>query len=247
MIASVSCPGSVVPGREFAGRTAVITGASSGIGEAIALELAGRGAALAAASRNRSALQACPDRGFEADLSTDAGLEAWIEDLVSNLPAVDLLIHAAGVIVPARMDAARIEDLDLQYRLNVRAPYRITQALLPAVACQPRTGGFCELERRAPRRLRTSGQYAATKAALAAIADSLRDEVNSGRHPCPYGLPRPHRQPHAEAAPSEPKSRPWQPGRLAQPSDIAHAVVQALLLPRTAEITEIAIRPMLKD
>lgn len=244
MIASVSCPGAVGPGREFAGRTAVITGASSGIGEAIALELAGRGAALAAASRNRSALQQLPCRSFEADLSTDTGLEAWIEDLALHLPAVDILIHAAGVIVPARMDAARIEDLDLQYRLNVRAPYRITQALLPRLRAS--RGQVVFVNSSAARRPGADvGQYAATKAALAAIADSLRDEVN------PDGIrvltvypgrtaSRMQKQLH------EAEGRDWQPGRLAQPSDIAHAVVQALLLPRTAEITEIAIRPMLK-
>lgn len=245
MIASVSYPGTVVPGREFAGRTAVITGASSGIGEAIALELAGRGAALAAASRNRSAFQGLQYRAFAADLSTDAGLETWIEDLVSNLPAVDLLIHAAGVIVPARMDSARIQDLDLQYRLNVRTPYRLTQALLPKLRAS--RGQIVFVNSSAARRAGSGvGQYAATKAALAAIADSLRDEVN------PDGVRVLTVYPGRTASPMQKRlyqaeERPWQPERLAQPSDIAHAVVQALLLPRTAEITEIAIRPMLKD
>ena len=245
MTAGISYPLATVPGREFAGRTAVITGASSGIGEAIAIELSGRGAALAAASRDRSTLGALPCRAFEADLATDAGLEAWIEDLVVHLPVVDLLIHAAGIIVPARMDAARIEDFDLQYRLNVRAPYRITQALLPKLRAA--RGQVVFVNSSAARRPAGGfGQYAATKAALAAVADSLRDEVN------PDGIRVLTVYPGRTASPMQERlykaeERPWQPARLAQPADIAQTIVQALLLPRTAEITEISIRPMLKD
>ena len=244
---SAAPPAPVVPGNEFAGRTAVITGASSGIGEAIARELAGRGAALTTASRNASALASLPPCGtrvFEADLSTDAGLEAWIADL-TRLSAVDVLVHAAGVIVPARMDSARLEDFDLQYRVNLRAPYRITQALLPLLRANRGQVVFVSSSaaRRAPGGV---GQYAATKAGLTAIADSLRDEVNADGirvitvYPGRTASPMQERLHRAE-------SRPWEPSRLAQPSDIAHAIIQALLLPRTAEITEIAIRPMQKD
>jgi NADP-dependent 3-hydroxy acid dehydrogenase YdfG len=244
----VSLPETVVPGREFAGRTVVITGASSGIGEAIAIELARRGAALAAASRSQAALAAlpCPEmRAFEADLSTETGVQAWIENLQSNLSAVDVLIHAAGVIVPARMESAHIEDFDLQYRVNVRAPYRITQALLPLL--RKSRGQVVFINSSAARRAGAGvGQYSATKAALTAVADSLREEVN------PDGVRVISVYPGRTASPMQERLhksevRPWQPGRLAQPADIAHTVVQALLLPRTAEITEIAIRPMLKD
>jgi len=78
------------------------------------------------------------------------------------------------------------------------------------------------------------------------VADSLRDEVN------PDGVRVISLYPGRTASPMQQRLhqaevRPWQPDRLAQPADMAHAVVQALLLPRTAEITEIAIRPMLKD
>ena len=88
-------------------------------------------------------------------------------------------------------------------------------------------------------------QYAATKAALKAMADSLREEVNPdgvrvlsifvGRTATPM-----------QAALHEAEGKEYRPERLLQPEDIASTIVHALCMPRTAEITEVDIRPMQK-
>ncbi len=89
-----------------------------------------------------------------------------------------------------------------------------------------------------------AGQYAATKHALRAIADSLREEVNS------EGLRVLSVFPGRTATPMQEtmhaiEGKEYLPERLQQPEDVAAVVVNALLLPRTAEVTEIRMRPLI--
>jgi NAD(P)-dependent dehydrogenase (short-subunit alcohol dehydrogenase family) len=231
----------------LAGRVAVITGAREGIGRAVAQALGSHGATVYAASRSAARLELAgiPElQAFEADFTDDSSVEAWIERLSVAPGGLDFLIHSAGSYINAPVDQARIEDFDSQYRVNVRSPYRITQALLPRLkasrgqivfvnssACQGGREGL--------------SQYAATKAALRAMADCLRQELNS------FGIRVLSIYPGRTATPLQERLHrdqglPWQPSRLAQPQDIADAIVQSLLLPETAEITDVFIRSMAK-
>jgi NADP-dependent 3-hydroxy acid dehydrogenase YdfG len=90
-----------------------------------------------------------------------------------------------------------------------------------------------------------AGQYAATKHALKAVADSLRAEVNDD------GLRVLSVYPGRTASPMQVlvhqfEGRECYPERLLQPEDVATAVINALSLPRTAEVTDLHIRPLLK-
>src|SRR5688572_24515658 len=116
---------------ELSTRVAVVTGASGGIGSAIARALAERGADVRAVGRRLAALDALGDgvRPYPLDLTDDAALMA----LVAQLDRVDILVHCAGELRQAAVADGPLEDLDLQYRVNLRAPYRLTQALLPAL------------------------------------------------------------------------------------------------------------------
>ena len=90
------------------------------------------------------------------------------------------------------------------------------------------------------------GLFAATQHALRAMADSLRDEVNGDGvrvltvYPGRTATPR-------QASIFELEGRPYAPDRLLQPEDIATMIVASLKLPRTAEVTNLTIRPMLKS
>jgi NADP-dependent 3-hydroxy acid dehydrogenase YdfG len=89
------------------------------------------------------------------------------------------------------------------------------------------------------------GQYAATQHGLKAIADSLREEVN------PYGIRVLSIYPGRTATPlqkrlHEAEGKLYRPEALLQPSDIASVVIHSLALPKTAEVTDIHIRPMIK-
>jgi NAD(P)-dependent dehydrogenase (short-subunit alcohol dehydrogenase family) len=228
---------------DLAGRVAVVTGASRGIGAAIARLLAERGADVRAVGRRLVALDALGDgvRPYRVDLTDDAAVTA----LAAELGHIDILVHSAGELRHAAVADAPLEDLDLQYRVNLRAPYRLTQALLPALRTSEGEVVFINSSVYPAARAGTS-QYAATKYGLAAVADALRDELNTDGIRVLSVFPGRTATP-MQARLHEAEGRPYQPERLLQPEDVAAAVLGALELPRTAEVTDLRIRPFLKS
>jgi NADP-dependent 3-hydroxy acid dehydrogenase YdfG len=235
------------------GQLALVTGASQGIGRAIALALAGEGVALMIVGRRPEPLAAVAGqaraRGSTAedrplDLVNDDDRERLVAEIGARPAGLDILVHCAGTIARANIADATIEDFDRQYSANVRAPFALTQALLPSLR---RAGGqvvFVNSTAGLVARANAS-QFAATQHATRAVADALRDEVNgegirvttifAGRTATPR-QERIHRW----------EGKPYHPDTLLQPDDIAAMVVAALGLPRTAEVTELTIRSMAK-
>ena len=158
---------------------------------------------------------------------------------------MDILIHCAGVIHQDKLERARIEDFDQQYATNVRAPYVLTQHLLPFLIARRGQIVFINSSVGLLTRRPEVGQYSATKHALKAIADSLREEVNpKGIRVLTVYLGR-TATPMQEALFRQ-EGKTYCPEVLMQPEDVAFVVVQALILPSTAELTDISIRPMVK-
>ena len=237
----------------LAGRIAVVTGASSGIGRAIAIALSKEGAELCAIGRNRTALaetaSVASDHSrvvsFEMDLERGGDFEPLLEHLEGE-GNLDILVHCAGVMQPGRMESARIEDFDSQYAVNVRAPYLLTQRLMPFLVAAHGQIVFINSSVALSVKHADLGQYSATKHALKAIADSVREELNpqgvrvlsvyAGRTATPL-----------QEARFREEKRAYHPERLLQPEDVASVVLHALLLPLTAEVTDISIRPMCKS
>lgn len=236
----------------FSGQYAVVTGASSGIGRAIALELAERGAALCVVGRDRGRLEAAARTAADAsgasvtvcqqDL-TQAGAAAAIAERVrEETGQIDVLVHSAGTITNAPVRSAPPDEWDDQFETNVRAPFLLTQALLPITCTGQGDIVFVNssiVEHAKP----GTGPYAATKHALKGLADSLREEVNS------KGVRVLSIFPGQTATPMqkqlyEAKGQAYHPERLLQPEDVASMIADTLTLPRTAEVTEINIRPM---
>ncbi len=235
------------------GHVAVVTGASSGIGRAIALALSRQGVQLCLIGRNpvtlaetvAAAEQHSKVTSFQIDLTNPEKLEPLVRHLEANVRRVDILIHGAGVIHQGVMEQARIEDLDLQYATNVRAPYVLTQHLLPLLTTARGQIVFINSSAGLTAKRPEVGQYSATKHALKAIADSLREEVNSkGIRVLTLYLGR-TATPMQEAL-SRQEGKVYHPEKLLQAEDVASVVVHALMLPPTAEITDISMRPMIK-
>jgi NADP-dependent 3-hydroxy acid dehydrogenase YdfG len=235
----------------FQDHVAVITGASSGIGKAIALALAAKGATLCLVGRSVERLEhvaglarqgGSQARSYPADLSRDDHISELCGTLRRDARDIDVLVHSAGTISMGHLRHAPVEEFDRQYRVNVRAPFTLTQQLLPMLIS--RRGQIVFINSSAGIDARSGvGQYAATKHALRAMTDSLRDEVNPdgvrvlsvflGRTASPM-----------QAAIHHVEGRAYDPDRLVQPQDVAAMVISALSLPRTAEVTNISIRPM---
>lgn len=233
-------------------QVAVVTGASSGIGAAFVHALAAQGARVCLVGRRLDALEgvsttaagASPHPCYGADLCVDEDIEAVASAILRDHGGIDILVHSAGAWEPATPALVSAERLDALYRTNVRAPTLLTAALLPAL--RTRQGQVVFVNSSAGLAARAeAGHYAATKHALKAFADSLCDEVNSAGvrvlsiYPGRTATPMQARVHAAEG-------RPYQPGLLVQPEDVAAMAVHALALPRRAEVTDIMIRPARK-
>jgi NADP-dependent 3-hydroxy acid dehydrogenase YdfG len=237
----------------LSGQVALVTGASSGIGRAIAVGLAAEGASLCLVGRRLDALNSVAKSARAdgrtathcADLALDRDIEALAARVRDDFGRVDILVHSAGVISLGTVESAPVEDLDRHHQINVRAPYLLTQMLLPLLRSHQGQVVFVNSSAAVSARAKV-GQYAASKAALKALADSLRDEVN------PDGIRVLSIFPGRTASPMqravhEMLGEEYQPERLLQPADVAAAVLTALCMPRSAEVTEINVRPLAKS
>ena len=223
---------------------AVITGASSGIGKAMALCLAAEGVKTCLLGRKLETLDKIAELSrksapqvlcYQIDLTVDKDVRKISDLIQQDVGHVDMLIHSAGVISFGRLESAPIEDFDRQYRTNVRAPYVLTQALLPML--RTRRGQIVFINSSAGLNASASaGQYAATKHALKAVADSFRHEVNAEGLRVLSIYPGRTASPMQEAV-FKMEGREYHPEILLQPKDIATVVINTLSLPRSAEVT----------
>jgi NAD(P)-dependent dehydrogenase (short-subunit alcohol dehydrogenase family) len=223
-------------------QVALITGASGGIGSAIARALAGEGVRLFLVGRDLEKLTVAGE-SFRADLTDDAQLRATAARVREVLGGVDILVHSIGLFRAGPIETSPVEDLDAQYRVNLRVPYLLTQELLPSLIERQGQVVFINSGAGSHPARGSWGAYSATKHGLRALADSLRDEVNrKGVRVLTVFPGRTATAMQEEVHRFE--GRPYDPSRFLQPEDVAASVVQALRLPRTAELTDLHIRPM---
>jgi len=179
-----------------------------------------------------------------ADLTNDHDIEKLALFATNDLRGPHILVHCAGFYSRGTLNEASIAEFDRLFHANVRGPYLLTQALLPALISLRGQIVFIN----SPQGLSASagvGQFGATQHAMKAFADSLRDEVNPSGVRVLSVYPGRTATPRMDAIYREAKSR-YEPEVLLQPDDIAAVVLNALSLARTAEVTNIMIRPMLK-
>ena len=122
---------------------ALVTGAGRGLGRAVALSLAKRGLALGLIGRNSPGLRETAAMTQElsqrqslelvADFADAASLEAAAQRALAELGPPDVVVHNAGSVVRASIDQTSVADWDLQQGTNLRAPFVLTRALLPAM------------------------------------------------------------------------------------------------------------------
>jgi uncharacterized protein len=163
----------------------IVTGASSGIGRAIAIEFGRRGARLALASRNQTALDevaaSINAQGGSAlviptDVTAPGAVEQMAKDAIRELGGIDILVNNAGVGMQAPIADAPSADVEALFALNVLAAASAIRAVVPTMRAQ-RSGMIINISSIAGRIVVPRiGYYSASKFALTAIGDALRME-----------------------------------------------------------------------
>jgi len=182
---------------------------------------------------------------FPADLPKEEEIRSLVVRFEKDFGLVNILVLCGGAILHGLLEKASLSDFDLMYRSNVRGHYLMIPTMLPLL--RKSKGQIVFINSSAGLRSSAAGgQFAATQHAFRSIADSLRDEVNA------LGIRVLSVYPGRTATPRianlfEKEGRAYQPDLLMQPEDVAEMVTHSLRLPRTAEVTDISIRPTQKS
>jgi NADP-dependent 3-hydroxy acid dehydrogenase YdfG len=202
---------------------AIVTGASSGIGEATALALAEAGAKVMLAARRKDRLgnvkKKIEDNGGEALLiQTNMSVRAQVETLVAQTKKkwgrVDILVNNAGVMLLSFMDKLKVEEWEQMVDINIKGALYGIAAALPMMREQ-RSGHIINISSDADRKVFPgSAVYSATKAAVTLLSEGLRFELAREKMPI-----------------------------FMKPADVAAAVLFALTQPAHVDVHNIFVRP----
>jgi NADP-dependent 3-hydroxy acid dehydrogenase YdfG len=247
--------------EELQGTVALVTGASSGIGEATAVALASRGAAVALVARRRERLETLAgeiDSGgrralvINADVSESEQAQAAVEQTVAELGRLDTLINNAGVMLLGPAVDAPLEEWQRMLSVNVAGLLYCAHAALPhllkAAEDGPRqVADMVNISSVAGRVARSgSGVYNLTKHGVGAFSESLRQEV-TGRH-VRVSLIEPGAVSTELSSHNRPEIREMIGKRFGhverlEAGDIADAIAYVVTRPRHVAINEVLIRP----
>lgn len=157
----------------------------------------------------------------------------------------DIVVLASGEFIAGGFRQADAQAFDRAYTINVRTPYVLLRATLDGLI--RRRGQVVVVSSSAALRGRASAaQYSATHAALRSLTESLRDEMNEFEVRVLAVYPG-RTATDLWVREAQLSGQPYHPELLLQPEDIATSIVSALTLPRTAELTDLHIRPLKKS
>jgi NADP-dependent 3-hydroxy acid dehydrogenase YdfG len=243
------------------GTVALVTGASSGIGEATAVALAAQGAAVAVAARRKDRLDELVSRisgdggtalAIEADVTSQDQAKGAVERTVSELGRLDTLVNNAGVMLLGPIVDAPTEEWDRMIALNLQGLLYCSHAAIPHLlgAAQDSPRGVADLiniSSVAGRVARMgSGVYNLTKWGVGAFSESLRQEVT--RRGVRVSLVEPgavdteltdHLRPEIQQT----TRKRFEGVEKLDAADIAEAIEYIVTRPRRVAVNELLIRP----
>ncbi|MER9343198.1 SDR family NAD(P)-dependent oxidoreductase [Mesorhizobium sp. M0601] len=239
----------------LAGKVALVTGASSGIGEATAVALAAAGAKVAIAARRADRLEALAARiekaggtalRIEADVTSNDDVTAMVDKVVTEWGRLDILVNNAGVMLLSPAAEALLDDWRRMIELNLLALMGVTKAALPHLRAAK--GHIVNVSSIAGRVANPGASgYAATKFGVVGFSESLRREVYADKVRVTViepGLVRTELGDHV----TNPAAKAGLDQRLAAmealtAEDIAAAILYAVSQPAHVNVNEIVIRP----
>ncbi len=228
---------------------AIVTGASQGIGQAIAGMLLSKGFSVAVCARSEAKLAAAV-AGWQqqypgaeivavnADLGSKAGTDALAVEVKKTFPKVDLLVNNAGTYQPGNVSDEPDGQLERMIQVNLYSAYNLTRALLPLMGAGGHIFNMCSVA--SLKAYPGGGSYSISKYALLGFTDNLREEL---REP---GIKVTAICPGAVWSPS------WEgsgvsPERIMEANDIAETIWSAYNLSPRAVTETIVMRPVKGD
>lgn len=238
------------------GRVALVTGASSGIGEATALALAEAGAKVAVAARRRDRLDALAERlaalGAEplvlvADLGDETQAQRVVADTEARFGRLDILVNNAGVMYLEPVEEADLGRWRRMLELNVLSLIASTQAALPGMRAR-REGHIVNIASTAGRTANPNAAgYAATKFGVVGFSEALRREVyqhNIRVSVIEPGVVETELREHIGHAQVQAATNAWAEGmRQLQSRDVADTILFCVTRPAHVNINEVLMRP----
>jgi NADP-dependent 3-hydroxy acid dehydrogenase YdfG len=236
------------------GTAALVTGASSGIGEATARALAAQGATVAGVARRKDRLDAlAADIGglaIEADVTDREQAEAAVERAARELGRVDVVVNNAGVMLLGTILDAPIDEWDRMVALNVQGLLYVARAALPhllrAAESEPRrVADLVNVSSVAGRRVGVGGGvYQMTKHGVGVFSEALRQEV-TGRYVRSSLIEPGATQSELVSHVREEVRREFATNltQTLGAEDIADAIVYIVTRPRHVAINEVLVRP----
>jgi NADP-dependent 3-hydroxy acid dehydrogenase YdfG len=239
------------------GRKAVVTGASSGIGEATALALAAEGAAVSLGARRKDRLDELAKRieggggtahAYEVDISDEEAARGFIEGAAKEMGGLDVLVNNAGVMLLGAITGADTDEWRTMVDVNVLGLLYCTHAALPLM--QEGGGGhIVNLSSVAGRTAALgSGVYNFTKWGVTGFSESLRQEAQHAGirvtviEPGFVATELQEQNTNPVVLEQVEKMRD-QIGEVLEAEDIANAIVYAVSAPQRVNINEVLIRP----
>jgi NADP-dependent 3-hydroxy acid dehydrogenase YdfG len=248
-------------GESLAGTVALITGASSGIGEATALALADHGATVALAARRGDRLEALAQRigdagghalAIAADITDEAQANAVVQRTVDELGRLDTLVNNAGVMLLGPIEEAPLAEWEETVAINVNAVLYCVRAALPhllaAAEDSPRrVSDMVNLSSTAGRAARGgSAVYNLTKFGINAFSEALRQEVTSRRLRVSLvepGATETELRSHLRDGIRQAQFQRIEDIEILKATDIAEAILYIVTRPWRMSVSEITIRP----
>lgn len=241
---------------KLTGKVALVTGASSGIGEATAFALASAGAGVAIAARRADRLETLAKNIKEnggqalpivADVSDEAQTRSMVDKVKSELGRVDILVNNAGVMLLGPIDGADTEDWRRMVNINVLGLMYATHAVLPLMKAQG-AGHIVNISSVAGRTASANvGVYNATKWGVCAFSEALRQEVYKDKIRVTViepGAVATELTDHITHPATKERIASWvQSMTPLESEDIAAAIVYAVTQPERVNVNEILIRP----
>jgi len=235
---------------------ALITGASSGIGEATAWALAVHGIRVAAAARRADRLKALVERieqaggeaiAIEADVTDEAQVQSMVQQAGAQWGGLDILINSAGVMLLGPIAGANTDDWRRMIATNLLGLMVVTHAALPIMKAQQR-GHIVNISSLAGRIARAgSGVYNATKWGVGAFSEALRQECTPDHIRVTViepGVTATDLATHiTQPAARETALRRIQEIAPLQSEDVANAILYAVTQPPHVNVNEILMRP----